>query len=406
MSNEVSKKSKGKIFSIAIAVILACFFFFAFGMIVGKIGSGKLTLNINPNLYAETELPAAFNNTLFKQVWTIIKDDYVDKDKLTDKDLFYGALTGFVSGVGDPYTVFLDPETTKDFEDQISGQFQGIGAEIGLKDGAVLVVAPLPDTPAARAGILAGDRIFAVDGKDVFGLSLDTVVRMIRGEKGTTVKLLISHEGDEAKELSIVRDVIEIKSVKWTFRDDGIAYVEISAFNEDTTPLFNKFVKEAKGKELKGIIVDLRNNPGGLLDSALELSAYWLENKLILIEKFGDGTETKYDSDNNAPLKKNKTVILVNQGSASGSEILAGALQDNQAATIVGKQTFGKGSVQALKKLPDGSSVKVTIAKWLTPNGRSISDEGVAPDVVVEITKKDIEDKKDPQLDKAVELLK
>jgi len=406
MPSAVIKKGKGKFFGIALAVILACFFFFTFGLIVGKIGAGKLSLNVSPNLYAETELPAAFNNTLFKQVWTIIRDDYVDKGKLNDKDLFYGALAGFVSGVGDPYTVFFDPETTKEFEEQISGQFQGIGAEIGLKDGAVVVVAPLPDTPASRAGILAGDRIFAVDGQDIFGLSLDKVVRLIRGEKGTTVKLLLSRGEDDAKELSIVRDVIEIKSVKWTWRDDGIVYVEISAFNEDTALLFKKFVKEVKGKDPKGIIVDLRNNPGGLLDAALELSAYWLENKLMLIEKFGDGKEIKYDSDTNALFGNKKTIVLVNKGSASGSEILAGALQDNKAATVVGQQTFGKGSVQALKKLPDGSSVKITIAKWLTPSGRSISDEGVAPDVVVEITKNDVEEKRDPQLEKAVELLK
>jgi len=406
MPSAVIKKGKGKIFSIALAVILVCFFFFTFGLVVGKIGAGKLSFNVNPDLYAETELSAAFNNTLFKQVWTIIQDDYVDKGKLVDKDLFYGALAGFVNGVGDPYTVFLDPETTKDFEDQISGQFQGIGAEIDMRDGVIIIVAPLPDTPAARAGLQPQDKIFAVDGKEVFGMSVDDVVRLIRGEKGTIVKLLIASGEEDPREVSIMREVIEIKSVKWTFRDDGIAYVKINAFNEDTNALFDKFIKEAKTKELKGLILDLRNNPGGLLDASLQISANWLKKKLILVEKFGDGNEMKYDSDNNAPLENYKTVVLVNQGSASASEIVAGALQDNKAATIIGKKTFGKGSVQTLKKLPDGSSVKITIAKWLTPSGRSISDEGVSPDVVVEITKKDVDDKKDPQLEKAVELLK
>jgi len=374
--------------------------------VLGKVTSGKINLNFNPDIYKETELPDVFKNTLTQQIWTIINSDFVDKSKIDDKELFYSALRGLVGGLDDPYTMFLDPETTKEFDEQISGQFQGIGAEIAIKDGGIItIVAPMPGTPSEKVGLLAGDKIFSVDGKEVTGMPLEKVVRMIRGEKGTTVTLMIVRGDEDPKEYVITRDMIEMKSVTYEFRKDGLAYVQMSGFNTDTNELFEKFIKEAKKNKVKGIILDLRNNPGGLLEMALEISSKWVDNKVILIEKFGDGREIKYTSSGSPDLAGMKTVVLINQGSASASEIVAGALQDYQLATIIGKTSFGKGSVQELKSLPDGSSIKVTVAKWLTPSGRSINEAGIKPDQEVNFTKEDSQNKKDPQLDKAAEIL-
>ncbi|NQT49637.1 S41 family peptidase [Candidatus Kuenenbacteria bacterium] len=398
-----NKNVKKTIIVLFILVILGVFF--AGGFIIGKLTDGKINYKVNPDLYKQTKLPEVFDSGLIKQVWTIIQNDFVDKDKISEEDLYYGALKGFVAGLDDPYTVLFEPQTAKDFDDQIAGEFQGIGAEIGIKDGIVTIIAPLPDTPADKAGVMAGDKVFAVDDQEIFGMGLDEVVHLIRGEKGTPVKLLIVRGEEVAQEITIVRGVIELKSVKWEFRNDGLVYLEVNAFNGDTNKLFNEFVLEVKNRKPKGIIFDMRNNPGGLLETALDISSMWIENELIAIEKFGDGREIEYSAGKSAALKDYKTVILINQGSASGSEIVAGAFQDYNIAKIVGMTSFGKGSVQALKKLPDGSSIKITIAKWLTPKGKNINEEGIIPDVEIDLTKEDFLAEKDPQLDKAVEIL-
>lgn len=400
-----NKKCRSKKVFWSFVVIFLLFVFYLGGYVIGKVGEGKIELKVNPELYAETELPTLFDSSLIQQIWTILKTDYVDKDKLNAKELYYGALKGFVEGVGDPHTNLLDPETAKEFEDQIDGDFEGIGAQIGLKDGLIVVVAPLPETPAAKAGLLAGDKIYAVDGQEVIGLSLEKVVRLIRGPNGTNVTLLIVRGDEDPREVTITRSVIEMKSVKWEVQSDGIAYIELNGFNSDTADLFKKAIKDIKNKQAKGIILDLRNNPGGLLSTAVDVCSYWIEKDLLLVEKFGDGNEVTYNAGDEAPFKGYPTVVLINEGSASGSEIVAGAFQDYQIATIVGKKSFGKGSVQALKKLPDGSSLKVTIAKWLTPKGRSINDEGIVPDVEVNLTTADVEKKLDPQLTRAMEIL-
>ncbi|MEK7512533.1 MAG: S41 family peptidase [Patescibacteria group bacterium] len=399
-----TKKKKGKVFYVFIFLIFI-FIVSLSGFTVGKFSEGKITIKGNPTLYKETKLTELFDNSLVEQAWTILKSDFVDQGKLDEKEMFYGALKGFVSAAGDPYTVLFDPQTAKEFEDQIAGAFEGIGAEIGLKEGVVVVVAALPDSPASKAGLMSGDKIFSVDAKQVTGMSLDKVVRMIRGAKGTNVSLIIVRGDEEPREVVITRDVIELKSIKWQFRDDGILKIDLMAFNVDTTDLFMQIVKEAKTKNPRGIILDLRNNPGGLLDTALDIASAWVQTDLVLIEKFGDGREIAYNGSKNAFFKGLPTVVLINQGSASGSEIVAGALQDYGLAKIVGQKSFGKGSVQAVKKLSDGSSLKVTIAKWLTPKGRSINDEGIKPDIEVKFTKEDFDQKKDPQLDKAIEIL-
>ncbi|HOZ55886.1 MAG TPA: S41 family peptidase [bacterium] len=343
---------------------------------------------------------------LFWEAWDALKQNYVDRSELTDKQLFYGALRGLVAAVDDPYTVFMDPQVTKEFEDDLSGTFEGIGAEIGIKEDILTIVAPLPGMPAEKAGLKAGDKIYAINGTSTAGLNTDEAVRRIRGPKGTQVTLSIFRQGFKAiQDFTITRDSIVVKSVNAKLREDGIYIIEISNFNNDTLNLFNSAVRDVISKNPKGIILDLRNNPGGYLDTAIELASEWIEGGVVVSEKYSDQRLDEHLSRGRARLKDFATVVLVNQGSASASEIVAGALQDYKKATIVGKKTFGKGSVQTMQNLSDGSSIKITVAKWLTPKGRSISDEGIKPDIEVELTEEDYNKDNDPQIDKALEIL-
>jgi carboxyl-terminal processing protease len=379
---------------------------FLSGYFIGKLTDNKLRLNINPEYIHQTELPDLFESDLIQQVWTIIQNDYVDSENIDQDDLYYSALRGFVNGVGDPYTVFLDPPTTEEFEIQINGEFEGIGAEIAIRDGFTTIVSPIDSSPAERAGLQAGDKIISVDGVEVIGESIDEVARKIRGPRGTEVTLLVVRAEEDPFDVVIIRDVIELKSVRWDLRDDQILYVELNTFGSDTMTLVKKMINEVKNKQIKGVVLDMRNNPGGLLNVAIDVSSLWLDGSVVVKEKFGDGSEEIHESSNGTVFADIPTMILINQGSASGSEIVAGALQDHEVAKLIGKKTFGKGSVQVLKTLPDGSAVKVTVAKWLTPKDRVIDGEGIEPDYEVEYTKEDVDNEVDPQLQKALDLLK
>lgn len=344
---------------------------------------------------------------LYWRVFDIIKNKFFGRENIVDTQLFYGSLAGMVASLGDPYTVFLEPKTAEEFTQELSGSFQGIGAEIGIKKNMLTIIAPLPDTPAERAGLKSSDQILAVDGKDTLGMSLDRAVSLIRGPKGSEVVLtILSKDDEEAREVTIVRDEIDIVSVAWEHKDDGIAYIRVSYFNEDTEKEFREVSQEVLASDPRAIVLDLRNNPGGFLNVAIRLSSYWVDEGPVVLEKFSNGDVTKYEAHGPAVFKDIPTVVLVNQGSASASEIVAGALKDYELATLVGQRTFGKGSVQDLEELPDGSAVKITIAKWLTPSGVTIQDEGIEPDIEVELTKEDYNDNKDPQLDIALETLR
>ncbi len=340
----------------------------------------------------------------FWDVWNLVKENYY-RQPVSDKDLFYGALAGMVEGAGDPYTVYFDPDQAQDFQDALSGTFSGIGAEIGLRDEMLVVVAPLEDSPAQRAGILAGDTIWAIDGTETSGMSVEEAVTMIRGEVGTQVTLTVSHDGiAEATDIVITRDTITIDSVKWEISEDGIATVSLYEFNGDTSALFNEAMNDLLSKNARGIILDLRSNPGGLLSTAIDVASAWVGYQPVVLEKEQDDTHSF--SGVSAPrLQGIPTVVLVDGGSASASEIVAGALQDYGLATLVGTQTFGKGSVQDYRSLADGSAVKITIAQWYTPNGRTIHEVGITPDTIVEYTKEDADAKRDPQKEKALEIL-
>ncbi|MFH1522762.1 MAG: S41 family peptidase [Patescibacteria group bacterium] len=364
------------------------------GKIIGKYSQAK-----------EGSLIQDVDFELFWDVWDTLKREYVDRDKINEKQMFYGALRGMVDSLRDPYTVFMDPKVSQEFEDDLAGTFEGIGAEIGIRDEILTIIAPLDDMPAQKAGLKAGDKILAINEETTAGISIDEAVRKIRGPKGTSVILTISKNGiDNIEDITITRGVIVVKSVRANLRDDNIYYIKISNFNNDTLDLFNKAVRDALVKNPKGILLDLRNNPGGYLDTAIEIASEWVDEGVVVTEQFSEVKKNEYFSRGRARLSDYKTVVLVNQGSASASEIVAGALRDYEKAVIVGMKTFGKGSVQSLEEFSDGSSIKITIAKWLTPKGVNINEEGIDPDFEVDLTAEDFEADLDPQMDKAVEL--
>ncbi|MCG2687887.1 S41 family peptidase, partial [Candidatus Parcubacteria bacterium] len=341
----------------------------------------------------------------FWQVWDLVHELYL-RQPISEKDLFYGAISGMVDALGDPYSVYFDPEQTAIFNEELDGQYSGIGAEIGKDEDYIVVVAPLSGSPAETAGLLAGDYIINVDDQDMIGVTVDYAVSLIRGEVGTEVVLMVVRDGYEnALEIPITRDDIKINSVEWELRDDGIMYISLSIFNEDTTALFRQAAQEILTNDVKGIVIDLRNNPGGLLTEAINVAGFWIDDDTVVQERVGDQID-KFSANGFAWLANIPTMVLVDGGSASASEILAGALQDYNLATLVGEQTFGKGSVQEYYELNDKSALKVTTAEWLTPSGRSIDKVGITPDIIVEYTKEDYESGATPQLDTAIGQLK
>ncbi len=345
--------------------------------------------------------------SLFWDTWKLIQNHYYEKD-IPQTQLFYGALQGMVAAVGDPHSMFLTPKDSADFAQDLQGNFEGIGAEIGIQNGQLIVITPLPETPAIRAGLKAKDAIIAIDDKDTSKLSLNEAVSQIRGEQGSSVVLTIIRGGNKAQKITIKREKITVKSLSWEFIENNtVVHIKIRQFNDDTLGLLNQAIAEIERRpSVTGIIVDVRNNPGGYLQSAIDIAGKWQANAAVVSEKLRDGSEIKHASQQSPQLASYATIVLVNAGSASASEIVAGALKDWGRARIVGVTTFGKGSVQDLTDLADGSSVKLTIAKWLTPNGSSIDGKGIEPDVIVELTDADYDANRDPQLDKAKELLK
>ncbi len=344
---------------------------------------------------------------LFWDVWNTLKKEYVDHEKLTDKKLFYGALAGIVSATGDPYSIFLNPEEANEFEEDLSGTFEGIGAEIGYRNDVLTIIAPLDDMPAMKAGLRAGDRIYSIDGVTTSDMTVEEAVKKIRGPKGSQVKLTVVRDKEEKPlDFTVTRDTVIVKSIKTTYLEkEKVFVIKVTSFNNDTRALFNDAVSQALAKKPAGIILDLRNNPGGYLDTAVDLASEWIGEGTIVIEQFADGKKVEHASTGSGRLSDVPTAVLVNQGSASASEILAGALKDYGKAKLIGEKTFGKGSVQVLRELSDGSVVKVTTAKWLTPKGSSIHEQGIAPDTVIERSAEDRENGKDPQLDAALKAL-
>ncbi|MCK5084356.1 MAG: S41 family peptidase [Candidatus Pacebacteria bacterium] len=343
---------------------------------------------------------------VFWEAWRMIEGKYT-LENLDYEKMVHGAVSGMVDSLGDPYTVFLSPQDRMMFEQDMKGSFSGIGAEIGFRDKFLTVIAPLKGSPAEKAGLLSGDKILKVDEVEIIGMNIDEAVNIIRGEKGTMVKLTIGRDGlDELKEIEIVRDIIKIETVEWEVKNRNIVYIRISQFKEETVDEFDSQIDDIIINDPKGIIIDLRNNPGGYVSTLEDIASRFLNNgDIIFVEDFGNKNEV-YKANGSNKFSSIPIVVLINEGSASASEIFAGALRDNNDAQLVGKTTFGKGLVQEMQNLKDGSALKITVARWLTPNGLDINKDGIKPDYEVEMTLEDYENNKDPQLEKALELLK
>lgn len=402
-----------------INIILSLALGFTGGFLFKNIDSGNSVTAVKKLVNLDDGRTQDIDFSLFWKVYNDLNAKYVDTSKIDPQKMLYGAISGLVNSVGDPYTVFFEPVTSKKFQEEITGSFGGVGIEIGKRNSILTVIAPLKNTPAFKAGIKAGDKILKIDTKPTTNLSIEEAVNMIRGQRGTKVILTIQTETKPARDVELTRDGIKVPTIEWKLVEQDnkkIAYMQIYFFNQTIDAEFKKTSEEILKSDAKSLIIDLRNNPGGLLDSAINLAGWFLvKDQIVVSEVFRDGTRNEFKSNGNSSLKQYPTVILMNGGSASASEILAGALHDNRNITIVGEKSFGKGSVQELQNYSDGSSLKVTIAKWLTPAGISISEKGIEADVEVKIKEEDlkVEGKieigtpgKDPQLDKAIEVLK
>lgn len=406
------QKNRGKLILVIIIIFIFSTISFCSGFLLNNIINyfNHSDYQIKKEIIdkSDTKITSTdINFNLFWQVWETLTKQAVEQP-ISEKDLFYGALAGMTASIGDPYSIFLNPEQTKEFNNDINGTFDGIGAEIDIKDDNLIIVSPLPKSPAESAGLLPNDRILAINDIDTKNLSIDAAIKQIRGEKGTNVKLTILRNELETKEYNIIRDTIKIESVEVTmksFNDKKLAKIKINSFNPDTSKIFNEEIQDILLEKPDGIILDLRNNAGGLLSESVEVASAFIKSGNIVVEKSNNNQQKEYKANGNAQLEGYKVVVLINNSSASAAEIVAGALQDAGVATLVGETSFGKGSVQDYQQFADGSSLKLTVAYWYTPKMRCINKEGITPDFEVTMTEEDYQNEEDPQFDKAVDLL-
>ncbi|MBI5466648.1 MAG: S41 family peptidase [Candidatus Kerfeldbacteria bacterium] len=394
-------------------IITSAILLVTIGFIGGVIVTGQQLRGLAPkSLQAALEKlnpsPQGADYQQFLRVWDSVHRDYVNA-KVDDAELLQGAISGLVGGLHDPYSMYFSAAESKQFQDEIAGTFEGVGMEIGYKDDHLVVIAPLEDSPAAKAGIVAGDVILAIDKQDASRLSVDEAVKNIRGQKGTTVTLVIRRgQETEPRTIAIVRSQIVVNpvTIKLVQRDEKtFAHIRLTSFSQDATKLLRGALAKQDVAAIDGFILDLRNNPGGYLNQAVDITAVFLRSGEVVAEVDRTGQKETFSVNGQAALPTQPLVVLVNGGSASASEIVAGALQDHRRAKLVGVTTFGKGTVQEYETLADGSSLKLTVAKWFTPNGTSISEQGITPDIAVELTNDDISAGRDPQLQKAVDIL-
>lgn len=394
--------------SVAIGIALVGSGFW-FGWIEGERNPKTVIVSQATNIVPPKESSTTLADfSVFWQAWQDVNDLYLRNPDVSSTAKVHGAINGMVQALGDPYTEFFSPVDNKQFQQTISGNFGGIGAELGMNaKGQIVIIAPLKNTPAEKSGLRAGDVIFGINGSTTEMMSIDQAVSVIRGPQGTVVKLTVMRSGwDKTQDFAITRANIQVPIVDFEMKGD-IAHISLHEFDQTANQLFYEALVKAMNNNAKGIVLDLRDDPGGYLDAAVNLAGYFLKPGTLVVSEVGRtvGTTT-YTATGNGALVDFPVVVLVNKGSASASEILAGALHDDRGIKLIGETTFGKGTVQQLEELPDGSSLKITVAHWVLPSGKIIDHQGIDPDYAVALTDDNIKNKQDPQLDKAIEVLK
>ena len=373
--------------------------------------SGQRGYTFDPKTFEvinKGDAPAIVDYGLLWSALEIVQDKYIDSSSIDPREVLYGAIRGAIAAAGDDYTQFFDPKSYAEFKTQLNGSFSGIGAEIGKRNENIVIIAPLEDTPAEKAGLRSKDIIVKINGESTQDMAVDVAVSKIRGQEGTEVTLTIFREGDtETKDVKLIRRKIEVKSVKLEYKDvqgKKIAVLTVSQFGDDTQGLFAAAAADIAKTKPSGVVLDLRNDPGGYLVGAVDLASYWVDKDGLVVKEARSDTDSKdYNSFGYGLLGGFKTVVVINGGSASAAEILAGALKDNNKATLLGEKSFGKGSVQELVPLGTDMAVKVTVAKWITPGGKNLNKDGLEPDIKVELKDEDINAGKDLQLERALE---
>ena len=403
------KENLLRVYGLPLIIILALGGTFYLGTLYqARTGGVSSTIQVINNI-GDTSTTTPVDMGIFWQVWKKLDEKFVGKNsKPSAEQKVWKAIQGLTQAYDDPYTVFMPPEESKNFETSIAGDFEGVGMEIGDKDGMLMVIAPLKGTPADRADVRSGDRILTINGTSTENMSADRAVKLIRGPKGTPVKIKFYREGKlDPFEKTIIRDTIDVPSVETEIKGD-VFVIKVYNFYAKASEQFRDALQTFIDSKTSKLVIDLRGNPGGYLEAAVQMSSFFLPaGKVIVKEDRGANIDevihrsVGYDVFND----NLKMMILLNSGSASASEIFAGAMRDQGLAKIVGTKSFGKGSVQEVVPMSNNSSLKVTVARWLTPNGYSISESGLNPDYEVKMTEEDILKKRDPQMDKAIKLL-
>ncbi|MGQ0600360.1 MAG: S41 family peptidase [Anaerolineales bacterium] len=405
--------STSRFFAACFTVILWTAFVFTGGFALGRVSATHNVLSFIPGLGgtdpAVAGTPAELQTTFrpFWQAWDAVHENYVEQP-VDDVQLMRGAIRGMLAALDDPYTAYMTPEELTVNMSHLDGELEGIGATVETDDktGYTRIVSPMAGSPAEVAGILPGDLILSINGEDIAGQDITTVVSKVRGAAGSTVQLSVQRAGrDDPLEFTITRAKINIASVEGKVLDGNIGYVKINSFGEKTASELKTQLRAVLNENPVGLILDLRGNPGGYLDTAIEVVSQFIPNGVVMLERFGDGEEKTYEALSGGLATDIPLVVLIDKGSASASEIVAGAVQDRGRGTLVGETSFGKGSVQTSKTLVSDGGLRITIARWMTPNGNWIHKQGIAPDVAVERTEEDRAAQRDPQLEKAIEIL-
>ncbi len=404
-------KKTGSLLNFIIQFLVVAVLFFSIGFVLGQKKIDVVKRGIIPTINVSNQASEIQNVdfTLFWEVFRTLPQTYYDKGAVDGQKMLYGAISGMVRSLGDPYTSFLDPAQNESVKRDLAGTYEGVGIQIGFdKEKRLVVIAPLRGTPAEKEGVRPKDLILKIDDRETFDLTLPEAVDLIRGDAGTRVTLSLLRDGQsEPFNKVLERAKIEVKTVNVDYRqvDSGeVAVIVVSRFGDKTDGEWDAVITEVVTRKVRGVVVDMRNNPGGLLASSVHLAEEFVGGTIVR-QEYAEGNEDTLSAKRTGKLTKVPLVVLVNEGSASAAEIFAGAIQDKRRGDIVGVTTFGKGSVQDVIDLPGGSGLHVTIAKWLTPNGNSIHDVGITPDVVVKMTQDDIDNSRDPQLDEALRLL-